>query len=80
MNNQITELIKQVNPTQLVIIGGMFWFFYSRLKAEIKDVRTEVKDLRVEVNTKYDKLNDKYDNLNNLILDLYKTLFKEDAA
>lgn len=43
----ILELLKEINIGQLVAIGAMFWFFYSRLEAKIEKL-----DEKLETRTK----------------------------
>ena len=80
MNTEITELIKQVNPAQLVIIGGMFWFFYTRLKSDIKELKNDTDKRFDKIEDQLKSINLRIDKLYDFMLDLYKNLSRKDAA
>lgn len=112
MENLFIEVVKLINPLQLVVFGLIVYYFYNRLDDKIKNVRTDIKDTenrltsridKLESDTnnlidkqddKFDKIEDRFDKLedkidavnaridrlNDLMLDLYKTLFKKDVA
>jgi len=62
----IIELLKSLNIGQLVVIGGMFWFFYHRLDGKIEKLETRLSadilgtNVRIDgVHTRIDKLDEK---------------------
>lgn len=64
--NYVIELAKEINLAQLVIIGLMFWFFYSRLEGKIEKNKQELKieinenkqELKIDINRLSDKIDD----------------------
>ena len=87
METLFIEAVKLINPLQTVLIGLIVFYFYNRLDDKIKDVRGEIKGLRDEIKeTRSDNkqmrsdFNNRFDKMNDLIIDLYKTLFKRDVA
>lgn len=46
MSDVIIEFLKEVNIGQLCAMAAMLWFFYNRLKTELKG---DMKDLRTEL-------------------------------
>ena len=63
----------------------------TELNGKIDKLAVEIKEVKDELNSKIDKLdtdikriqsdfNARFDKMNDLIIDLYKTLFKRDAA
>lgn len=45
MQDFIVEALRQVNIIQLVAIGAIFWFFYSRLNEKIDKLSDKVEDI-----------------------------------
>jgi hypothetical protein len=45
----VIELAKEINLAQLVIIGLMFWFFYSRLDGKINKLDEKINKLDEKV-------------------------------
>lgn len=43
--NYVVELAKEINLGQLVVIGLMFWFFYTRLDRKIDKLSDQVQDI-----------------------------------
>ncbi len=56
----VIELAKEINLAQLIIIGLMFWFFYSRLDGKIEKNKQELKD---DFGIRIDKLSEKVDDM-----------------
>src|ERR1035437_5564149 len=49
MENLFIELVKMLNPIQLVATGLVIFYFYNRQKDEIKEIRTEIREIRTEI-------------------------------
>lgn len=47
---EVIALMKEINIAQLVVIGGMFWFFYCRLDAKIEKINDRLDKLEDKVN------------------------------
>lgn len=41
----IIEIAKEINIGQLIAIGIMFWFFYSRLNGKIEKLSSKIEDI-----------------------------------
>ncbi len=83
MENLFLEAVKLINPVQLIIIGLIVYYFYTRLDQKIekldiklKDtenrltqkIETSDKDVRLEIKA----LNQRIDSLYQLIVSLFK--------
>lgn len=51
----VIELAKEINLAHLVVIGLMFWFFYSRLNEKIEKNKQE---LKTDINKLSEKVED----------------------
>lgn len=60
MQDLVTEFLKNINISQLIAIGGMFWFFYNRLNEKIEKSERE---LNQELGARIDKLGDKVEDV-----------------
>ena len=77
MENLFLEAVKLVNPLQIALIGLIMFYFYNRQKDEFNQ---KLDKLDAKVDRIQSDFNNKFDKMNDLIIDLYKTLFKKDAA
>lgn len=41
----IIEIAKEINVGQLIAIGIMFWFFYTRLNGKIEKLSCKIEDI-----------------------------------
>ena len=73
MENLIIEFVKQINPVQTITLVLITFYFYNRLDEKIKETNSKLDRMQSDFNNRFDKMND-------LIIDLYKTLFKRDVA
>lgn len=82
--NSITELLKEINIAQLVAIGVMIWFFYSRLDGKIEKQGNRL-DEKIEkqgdrLDEKIEKLGDDIKELRKDIQDIDKRLCRLEGA
>lgn len=56
MNDQIVQFLHDINISQLISIGAMFWFFYNRLSNKIDGVA-------IRLEGRSDKLGDKIEDV-----------------
>lgn len=78
MNDQLVQFLHDINISQLISIGAMFWFFYNRLsnKIDVVTIRldnkidsvhnrleTKIDDVKSYLEGKSDKLGDKIEDI-----------------
>ncbi len=67
MQDLVVELLRNINISQLIAVGVMLWFFYSRLDSKIDKSKSELKDdmskLRSELKGDINKLADKVEDV-----------------
>ena len=61
--NTIVLLLKEINIIQLISIGIMLWFFYSRLDKKIEKLELKIDNIDLRLSNKIDKLNDKVEDI-----------------
>lgn len=49
MEDVILECIRSINLSQLICIGLMLWFVYSRLDNKMEKMKEEMKELKQEI-------------------------------
>lgn len=59
----IIEFIKDINISQLIALGIIIWFFYSRLDSKIEKLDSKIENVRQDVNTRIDKLSEKVEDI-----------------
>lgn len=61
--DQLIELMKEINIGQLIAIGVMFWFFYSRLDGKIEKTNLKIAESEKSIGERIDKLGDKVEDI-----------------
>lgn len=49
MEDLIIKFISRVEPVQIISIGGMFWFFYSRFNGKIEKLESKIENLSSKI-------------------------------
>ena len=87
MNDIIFQTINSMNIPQLIAIGGMIWFFYSRLDGKINDLKEDMNrkfekvDQRFEkVDQRFEKVDQRFDKIEEKLLDIDRRLCRLEGA
>jgi len=80
----LQTLLKDLNISQLIAMGVMFWFFYNRLESKIIDLRTELKSdisgLRTELKSDISNLKSDINKLSDKVEDLDRRLCRIEGS
>ena len=73
----VIELMKEINIGQLIAMGGMFWFFYSRLEGKIE--KSEQR-LEIKINVLDEKITGRIDRLSEKVEDIDRRLCRIEGS
>ena len=75
----VIQFLREINIAQLIPMGVMFWFFYSRLNSKIEKLDVKIEKLDVKLSDRIDKLDtkisDRIDKLDIKVTDIDKRVF-----
>lgn len=73
------ELIKKLDVGQLIVMGCMLWFFYSRIEKKFDKLEAKIEDRFDKIEQRMDKMEQRMDRIEALVNNLDKRLFVVEA-